>query len=137
VFAPTLYEALGGRVPFERLVERFYSRARTHPLLAPAFAQAAGDNPDAWWAQHIDKLTDFWSSVAGGPPMYQGRPAPAHEGFGIGPEHFDVWLDLWREALEETVPPRAAADLYGRASRMRRQLERYLAAGPFLTLTAD
>lgn len=126
----TLFETAGGRPAIERLVRAFYVRTRLDARLGPVFAAAARDDPEAWWAAHQEKLVDFWTSVAGGPPRYHGRPAPAHHGLGIRSEHFDAWLALWRETLDETLPAPAAEDFYVRAARMREHLERHLAGTP-------
>ena len=40
------------------LVLTFYAKVRKDPTLGPIFDQAIGD-----WDDHLEKLTDFWSSV--------------------------------------------------------------------------
>ena len=83
------------------LVETFYQRIRAHPLIGPIFEQAIGDN----WDPHLDRMKDFWSSVALNAGRYSGKPVPAHQKLdGVEPWHFSIWLALFRQTLEDTAP---------------------------------
>ncbi len=42
-----------------RLVHEFYDRVRSDPLLGPVFADRIAD-----WGPHLDRMVEFWSSVA-------------------------------------------------------------------------
>jgi hemoglobin len=106
-------EALG------MVVERFYSRIRLDPLLGPIFNDAVHD-----WAEHLGRLTDFWSSVMLTSRRYKGRPLPAHlkHADAITPEAFERWLGLWQAATNELLPPDAAAALQVKAARIAESL---------------
>lgn len=91
------------------LVDTFYARVRKDTLLGPVFETAIG--PD--WDAHLAKLKDFWSAVALGTRRYDGRPMPAHLRLpGLTPAHFERWLTLFRETLDEIAPNPAAADFF-------------------------
>jgi len=101
------------------LVHLFYGRVREDPLIGPVFNCAIGD-----WPEHLDKLQAFWSSVMLTSGRYKGRPLPAHikHGDAIGPDSFARWLELWREATAEILPPPAAAAMQDKAGRIAESL---------------
>ncbi|HET9948724.1 MAG TPA: group III truncated hemoglobin [Longimicrobiales bacterium] len=103
------------------LVHTFYGRVRDDALLGPVFeARLAGR-----WGPHLDKMCDFWSSVMLATGRFHGNPVVAHATIpGIAPAHFDRWIELWHETAHEVLRPHLAADIVGRAERMRLVLER-------------
>lgn len=96
-----------------RLVHVFYDRARLHDELGPVFNAAVGD-----WDHHLGVVTDFWSNALLGTKRYGRHPFPAHINLPIEREHFGLWLSLFREAAEETLPADAARKAIGRAEFM-------------------
>ena len=101
------------------LVELFYGRVRKDPLIGPVFNRAIDD-----WPERLDRLQAFWSSVMLTTGRYKGRPLPAHikHKESIGPGSFDRWLQLWREAAEEVMPPDAALAMQEKAARIAESL---------------
>jgi hemoglobin len=101
------------------LVELFYGRVRQDDLIGPVFNDAIAD-----WPEHLEKLQAFWSSVMLTSGRYKGRPLPAHikHGDRIGPESFERWLALWRDATAELLPPAAAAAMQEKAARIAESL---------------
>jgi len=100
-----------------RLVRRFYARVRQDPEIGPVFEAAVED-----WDEHLERLTDFWSSVVLGSGRYKGNPFGAHRPLPISPESFEVWLGLWRETTAEELTPDQAAALQERAERIAQSL---------------
>jgi hemoglobin len=103
-----------------RLVRAFYARVRADARLGPIFARhIAGD-----WEPHLEKMTDFWSSVILKTGAYQGRPMPAHLKLKevVEPD-FDIWLGLFRETARELCEPEVAAVFIDRAERIARSLK--------------
>lgn len=95
------------------LVGAFYARVRRHELLGPIFATAIG--PDEWPA-HEAKIADFWSSVLLMTGRFKGSPMAAHaRREAVQPEHFEVWLDLFRRTARDVWPLPAAALVVGKA----------------------
>lgn len=101
------------------LVDAFYARVRADAALGPVFDDAVQD-----WPEHLDRLTDFWSSVMLTSGRYKGQPVPAHKKHGdrITPALFDRWLALWAETSSELMYPDAAAALQLRAARIAESL---------------
>lgn len=103
------------------LVEAFYERIRADSVLGPVFNDAIGDA----WPIHLSKMKDFWASVAFNAGRYSGKPVPAHKKHTtIHRSHFDLWMGLFRQTLEETAPTPAAVDYFmERAERIARSLK--------------
>ena len=104
-----------------QLVDEFYARIREHPLIGPIFDDAIGDN----WGPHLARMKDFWASVALNAGRYSGKPVPKHQRLSAAqPWHFDIWLALFRQTLEETAPSPAAVDYFmERAERIAESLK--------------
>lgn len=100
-----------------RLVHAFYAKIRIDPVLGPIFAERITD-----WGSHLDRMVDFWSSVALMTGRYHGRPVPAHTPLPISAAHFDRWLALFRETAHEVCTPSGAAHVIERAERIARSL---------------
>ena len=117
-------------VYIDRLVETFYERIRAHPLIGPIFEQAIGEN----WGPHLARMKDFWASVALNAGRYSGKPVPAHQKLdGVEPWHFNIWLALFRQTLEDTAPTPAAVPYFmERAERIAESLQLAMFGGPEL-----
>ena len=99
------------------LVHRFYGKVRLDPVLGPIFADRISD-----WEPHLEKMVDFWSSVALMTGRYHGAPVPKHVGLPVAWEHFERWLDLFRQTAREVCSPEGAAHVIERAERIARSL---------------
>ena len=96
----------------ERIVRGFYAKIRTDGELAPIFELAVQGN----WEPHLLKMKDFWSSVMLKTHRYNGRPMPKHMALTqVRPEHFDRWLELFRENAREICTDDIAARFIERA----------------------
>jgi hemoglobin len=102
-----------------RLVRAFYARVRKDERLGPIFARhIAGD-----WEPHLEKMTDFWSSVILKTGAYQGRPVPVHLKLNeVVESDFQIWLGLFRETAYELCTPEVAAVFIDRAERIAKSL---------------
>ena len=79
------------RPALSRLVHEFYGEVRADPVLGPVFNNAIGDH----WDEHMERLTDFWSTVMLGTKEFQGNVFGTHMQLqGVAPEHFRRWLEL-------------------------------------------
>ncbi|MFZ1467593.1 MAG: group III truncated hemoglobin [Paracoccaceae bacterium] len=96
-----------------RLVHGFYDRVRADPLLGPVFADHITD-----WGPHLDRMVQFWSSVALMTGRYHGAPMPKHMPLPVDGQHFDRWLDLFRQTAHDVCRPEGAAWVIDRAERI-------------------
>ena len=106
------------------LVERFYARVRSDPMLGPVFNAAVHD-----WDEHQRTLVSFWSSVVLRTGTYRGNPMAAHRPHAIRAEHFDHWLALWRETALEVMAPAHAQVFIDHATRIGYSLRYGLGLG--------
>jgi hemoglobin len=96
------------------LVRTFYQRARADVLLRPVFDSAVAD-----WDEHHRIVEDFWSRTLLETKRYKGHPYGVHARLPLlKPEHFDRWLELFRQTAWEVLPEEAARRAVGRAEHM-------------------
>ena len=101
-----------------RLVRGFYARVRTDELLGPVFAARIAN-----WEPHLQRMCDFWSSVALMTGNYHGEPMQKHLPLPIDGRHFDRWLELFEVTARELCPAKAADHFIERARRIGESLE--------------
>jgi hemoglobin len=112
-------EAMIGEV-----VETFYARVRQDEVLGPIFNARVED-----WPAHLAKLKDFWSSVLLMTGRFKGRPMPVHAAIpNIGRAHFEHWLSMFGETVDEVCPPPAAALFREKAAMIAQSLQLGIAA---------
>jgi hemoglobin len=104
----------------QSVVRLFYARIRQDAELGPIFNDAIQD-----WPEHLEKLTDFWSSVMLSTGRYKGRPVPAHlkHADRITPRLFQRWLKIWTETTNELMEPECAQALQAKAARIAESLQ--------------
>ena len=106
----TLYDRVGGRPTFDRLVEAFYEGVAQDPPLRALY-------PEEHLAAAADRLRLFLEQYFGGPTTYQeqrGHPRlrMRHVAFQVTPEQRDRWLHHMLDALDSLALPEAdAADM--------------------------
>lgn len=85
----------------EALVRAFYGRAMTDPLIGFIFTDIAHLDLEA----HIPVITSFWATMLLGEHSYGGGAFAVHARLDAMAElqsgHFDRWLVLWRESVDE------------------------------------
>ena len=92
----------------ERLVRAFYSRALTDPIIGFIFTDVARLDLEA----HVPEIASFWETILLGAQSYRGgafRPhIELHMKVRLRAGHFDRWLVLWHETVDELFEgPRA------------------------------
>lgn len=102
----------------ERLVRSFYAKIRKDALLGPIFEARIRD-----WEPHLQRMCEFWSSVALMSGRYHGNPMAKHLPLPVDATHFDRWLLLFEETAREICPPDAEAHFVERARRIAESLE--------------
>lgn len=88
------------------MVDTFYDKIRQDELLGPVFAERIA--PDAW-TPHLETMYKFWGAQLLGIMEYHGRPFPKHRTLPVDGKHFDQWLLLFNQTLDELFEgPRAS-----------------------------
>ncbi len=96
------------RADCERLVRAFYGRALTDDLIGFLFTDIAKLDLEG----HIPEITSFWETILLGAQSYSGgafRPhAEINAQVRLKSGHFERWLSLWRQTVDEEFSgPRA------------------------------
>mgnify|MGYP003531071052 FL=1 len=98
----------------KKLVDRFYGGIRENELLGPIFNGIIQDR----WPQHLEKMHRFWQTVLLGEHTYYGSPFPPHAKLPVEQKHFDTWLGLWHEAVNESFTGPKADEAKWRGDKM-------------------
>ncbi len=113
------------RADVEVLVRTFYRAAAMDDLLGPVFAAAEVD-----WPAHLATVTDFWMWQLLGVRGYEGNPLRAHEPVHrivpFSDAHFERWLGLFTETVDEQFEGPVADLAKARAAKMAQALARLL-----------
>ena len=116
----------------KRLIHGFYARVRQDTLIGPVFAARISD-----WEPHLQRMCDFWSSVALMTGRYHGQPMQRHLPLPVDARHFDRWLALFEQTARELCPPKAAEHFVERAERIAESLELGVAGAHGVLLAKD
>lgn len=112
--------ALPDRDNIAKLIEAFYGRVRDDALIGPIFAEIL----DGRWDSHMPKMVDFWSSLVLGEKSYQGNVKAVHQPLAmLTPEHFNRWLALFFDTVEQRFEPAAAVQFMEPALRIAHSLQ--------------
>lgn len=101
------------------LVDTFYNRVRDNELLAPIFNERIQDA----WPHHLEKMYRFWQTVLLEEHTYLGSPFPPHAKLPVEHEHFETWLSLFNQTVDELFTGIKAEEAKWRASKMAQMFE--------------
>jgi hemoglobin len=96
------------------LVDTFYGKVREDELIGPIFDERIRDR----WPEHLAKMYTFWQTVLLGEHTYYGSPFPPHAQLPVEKNHFDRWLSLFAQTLEELFSGEVANEAIWRANKM-------------------
>ena len=101
-----------------RLVVEFYSRAFRDEMLRMVFVDVARMDLDA----HLPVMCDFWATVLLGERSYRGgafKPhARIHSQLPLTPRHFERWLSIWAQTVDDLFDGEVATTAKLRATRV-------------------
>jgi hemoglobin len=106
-------EDIKSRDDISLLVNSFYEKVKVDTLLGPLFAHVN-------WPKHLPVMYDFWSSMLLGERAYMGNPFEKHVPLPIKSEHFDQWLTLFHQTIDELFTGEKAAETKDRAQSIAR-----------------
>lgn len=98
----------------KQLVNTFYNKVREDQLIGPIF----NDRIENRWPQHLAKMYTFWQTVLLGEHTYYGTPFPPHAQLPVEKEHFERWLFLFSQTLDELFSGEIAKEAMWRANKM-------------------
>jgi hemoglobin len=96
------------------LVDTFYGKVKEDELIGPIFNDRIQDR----WPEHLAKMYTFWQTVLLGEHTYYGSPFPPHAKLPVEKEHFERWLELFSQTLNELFTGEVANEAMWRANKM-------------------
>ncbi|CAN5425236.1 hypothetical protein BH09BAC3_BH09BAC3_06430 [soil metagenome] len=96
------------RQDIEVLVNKFYEKVKSDPLLGPQFISVN-------WVDHLPVMYNFWSSMMLGDQTYHGNPFQKHVSLPINRQHFAKWLDFFLQTVDEEFHGEKADEIKTRA----------------------
>lgn len=117
----------------KKLVDTFYEKVRKDELIGPIFNERIQDR----WPQHLAKMYTFWQTVLLGEHTYFGSPFPPHANLPVSHQHFEKWMKLFKQTLDELFTGTVAEDAKWRAGKMAELFEskiEYYKNRPFKSL---
>lgn len=91
------WDDIGNEEDVANLVHTFYAKVRADELLGPIFEPIIKDN----WDPHLKRMVDFWSTILLYTRKYNDDPMPKHMQLPVEQQHFDRWLFLFNETLDD------------------------------------
>mgnify|MGYP001377657548 CR=1 FL=1 len=102
------------REDIELMVNSFYEKVRKDELLAPIFTERIPGS----WDKHLDIMYRFWETVLLSKATYQGSPFNKHADMDVGKQHFDAWVALFHQNIDEHFSGEKAEEAKWRAKTM-------------------
>lgn len=98
----------------KNLVDTFYGKVRENDLLGPIFDNRIQDR----WPEHLAKMYTFWQTILLGEHTYYGSPFPPHATLPVEKIHFETWLSLFYQTIDELFVGEKADEAKWRANKM-------------------
>ena len=109
---------IASRSDIDLVLEAFYKRVFSDELIGPFFTKIAGLDFD----KHLNKIADFWETILFGAAKYKGNPLQVHLKLNqkktLKVEHFERWLSLFKQTMDEYFSGPMAEQAKTRANRM-------------------
>jgi len=118
------------RADIERLTRAFYGKALTDTMIGYLFTDVAQLDLEA----HLPDITDFWETILLGGEAYRGGAfavhAHLHAKSPLRGGHFNRWLTLWTETVDELFEGERAEEAKRHAQRVASAFHRRLQGVP-------
>lgn len=95
-------------------VDNFYGKVKKDPLIGPVFIGVIREN----WPAHLEKMYRFWETVLLAKHSYHGSPFAPHAQMPLEQKHFEAWLGLFKETVDENFEGEKASEAKWRAQKM-------------------
>jgi hemoglobin len=99
---------IASREDIELIVRTFYGKVQADQLLAPLFVHVD-------WDIHLPLMYTFWASMILGEQSYRGNPFQPHVKLPLQRDHFQQWLKLFTETIDECFAGNKADEIKSRA----------------------
>ena len=96
------------------LVDSFYSKIRNDEQLGSIFNGIIQDR----WPQHLEKMYRFWQTILLDDQTYFGSPFVPHAKMPVDKSHFEQWIKLFSETVDENFAGEKAEQAKWQGQRM-------------------
>lgn len=96
------------------LVNTFYGRVQKDELIGPIF----NSKLEGHWPEHLEKMYTFWQTILLEEYTYRGRPFPPHAQLPIDAEHFERWLQIFDQTVNDLFDGPVAEEAKSRGRKM-------------------
>jgi hemoglobin len=79
------------------LVSTFYERVKNDSLLSAVI----NDHTISNWSDHLAVMCQFWQTILLNKEPYKGTPAKKHVDLPIENKHFDRWITIFHQTLDD------------------------------------
>ncbi len=109
---------LENREDIEFLVDTFYKKIIDNDKIGFFFTKVIKLD----WNKHIPIMCDFWETTLLGVAKYKGNPMLKHIELNaieeLNAKHFEHWLDLWKESIQENFVGEMSEEAIKRAEQI-------------------
>lgn len=105
------------------MVRTFYTKVRENETIGVIFNTVLNNK----WDEHIEKLTRFWQTVLLNEYTYQGAPFQPHAVMPLKAKHFNTWLLIFHQNIDEHFEGTKAKEAKLRATNMAKMFEAKIA----------
>jgi len=117
------------RADIEHLLDTFYKKVIVDDLIGHFFTKIVVLD----WDEHMPTMYNFWETTLFGRPKYKGNPMlkhlSLHKKSPLEPIHFERWLSLWKQTLNDLFKGEIADKALQRAQQiggvMQFKVEKY------------
>ena len=107
----------------EFLIDAFYKKVIEDDLIGPFFTEVIKLD----WEKHIPVMNDFWETVLFSRMKYKGDPMLKHIELNkikvLKAEHFDRWLQLWKNTINSHFDGKTASEAIRRAENIAQLMQ--------------
>lgn len=101
----------------KRFVDAFYAKVKCDALLSPVFAAKI---PADAWPSHLQRIYAFWKAILFAETGFDGNPMQKHFSLPVAEEHFDRWVSLFTQTIDEDFSGPRAEEAKKRAASIAR-----------------
>ena len=94
------------------LVNSFYTEVKKDDLLGPIFMERVHN-----WDTHLETMYKFWESILLDAYTYKGTPFAKHADLPVNKTHFDRWVHLFGQIVDENFKGTIAENAKSRAAQ--------------------
>ena len=106
----------------ELLVNTFYNKVKKDDVIGFFFNDVAKTN----WEVHLPKMYLFWRALLFMDIKFEGNPVGAHIPINLQvpmeERHFDHWVGLWKETVDELFEGETAEDAKNKGQNIAKMM---------------